>query len=356
MDKSIKELHEKITSCNKEYPYAFVSYSSKDCTRVWKDVNILQDKGYNIWIDKNLKLTDDSWKKALEAIEHINCKLVIFYISKNSVTSDPCFQELEKRMEDRAKRIHNGEVPLLVIEAEPIKDIQMFRNATHEYFSNSKELSATEKMEKLDTLGKMMDKFFPDNDKLRIVYDEDERISDYYSSIEKYLTSIKKFSVDELLRSFVRDLSDESKQSNVIEQIIKYDKEDNVLSTILLSFLMREGIYIKKDIEMAKEKMDWVTFTQDPNTWLSKAQECKKEQDFEYAALWFLGHAMNYNDASAYLEALKLWTKTLKNYDVSLACAEKVIEIDSSNEDIKKFKGYLIEKGKDIFKIMFGEL
>ena len=64
---------------------------------VWADVVELQHRGYNLWIDEaNLDMTKDSWEEdALKAIESSNCVLLAFYVSRNSLTSEACLNEIE---------------------------------------------------------------------------------------------------------------------------------------------------------------------------------------------------------------------------------------------------------------------
>ena len=68
------EILDKITPCNTEKPYIFISYSDRDRELVWQDVLTLQEYGYNIWLDqKNLDITKNSWKDdALNAISDID--------------------------------------------------------------------------------------------------------------------------------------------------------------------------------------------------------------------------------------------------------------------------------------------
>ena len=97
MAMDLKSLHKDLLPCDVESPYVFVSYSSKDKEIVWADVVELQHRGYNLWIDEaNLDMTKDSWEEdALKAIESSNCVLLAFYVSRNSLTSEACLNEIE---------------------------------------------------------------------------------------------------------------------------------------------------------------------------------------------------------------------------------------------------------------------
>lgn len=83
--------------CDVTRPYIFVSYSSADEETVCRDVLTLQRHGYNLWIDiKNLDKRQPSWHdSALDAATAYNSSLVLFYVSRHSLTSMPCFEELD---------------------------------------------------------------------------------------------------------------------------------------------------------------------------------------------------------------------------------------------------------------------
>ena len=62
MNDTIQQLTELIKPCDRENPYVFISYSSRDAEKVYRDVLEFQKRGYNIWIDvKNVDKTKPSW-------------------------------------------------------------------------------------------------------------------------------------------------------------------------------------------------------------------------------------------------------------------------------------------------------
>ena len=108
---NINELRKQIKECDMNSDYAFVSYSKKDAEYVYPVVINLQKQGYNLWIDKELtEYVGENWQeKVIEAIKSVNCKCVLFFVSKNSILSTPVFAEicycisdivLEKKMEE----------------------------------------------------------------------------------------------------------------------------------------------------------------------------------------------------------------------------------------------------------------
>ena len=93
----LKSLHKDLLPCDVESPYVFVSYSSKDKEMEEAEGEELQHPGYNLWIDEaNLDIKKKKKKEdALKAIESSNCVLLAFYVSRNSLTSEACLNEIE---------------------------------------------------------------------------------------------------------------------------------------------------------------------------------------------------------------------------------------------------------------------
>lgn len=87
---------QKIKSCDMNKNFVFVSYSKKDKDKVYPLIVKLQEKGCNVWIDKELiSAVGKNWQNgALTAIAEKNCKALLFMVSENSLTSAPVFAEL----------------------------------------------------------------------------------------------------------------------------------------------------------------------------------------------------------------------------------------------------------------------
>lgn len=185
-------LHSKLLPCDMESPFVFVSYCSKDKEVVWSDVIELQDKGYNIWIDEaNLDKRKPSWKNdALEAISNFNCEILLFFVSKDSLTSEPCYNELEQTKSDTTLATHNlNPVSVVAIEVEQVGDIASYMDAIYNEIRN-KNISGGEKGSYTRVLSGFKQKWFlPNNEKVRIhAKNEAGRLSDYYSDIESVLS------------------------------------------------------------------------------------------------------------------------------------------------------------------------
>lgn len=92
----MSDIFDRIKPCNMSRDFVFVSYSKKDKDIVYPLVVKLQERGCNIWIDKELKRAIGiNWQKsALDAIADEKCIAILFMTSKSSLTSAPVFAEL----------------------------------------------------------------------------------------------------------------------------------------------------------------------------------------------------------------------------------------------------------------------
>lgn len=182
---------DKIVKCNTEKPYIFISYSSCDKEVVWADVQEYQRRGYNIWLDeKNLDKTNSSWKDdAMAAITDFDCQLVVFYVSRNSLTSEPCFNEMMTTRSDKAKILHEDKpVPFIAVDAEPIGNIIDFKDEIFKEIRGSEKWNKTEKTSKIMVMSKFIEEFFNSNNERVRIHDrtDESYISQYYQEITNY--------------------------------------------------------------------------------------------------------------------------------------------------------------------------
>ena len=183
-----KEMFDRLSPCDLDSPYIFVSYSSRDWIRVCTDVYELQRRGCNVWIDaKNLDKTKDSWKKdALGAIRSYCCEFVIFYVSGASLSSEQCLTEIQETFSQETVDYHAGDpVQFICIDAEQIGDIQKARLRIKENIRNDASLSTAEKGRRSRALSVFLREIFKgNNERVRIhPADEPNRQSDYYDEI-----------------------------------------------------------------------------------------------------------------------------------------------------------------------------
>ena len=188
----IKELRAALRPCDKSRPYAFLSYSSKDAETVWRDAVYLQEHGYNIWIDEaNVDKRKPSWKSdALSAISHYNCVLMLFYVSRSSLTSSPCLGEISNTVSRETASLHiaDGKVPFVAVDAEPVGHIGRFMNAAYEQIRSGDDAEAVKKSKLENMYSFRVNWFPPDNERVRIKhYSQYDTSADYYNEIEKEL-------------------------------------------------------------------------------------------------------------------------------------------------------------------------
>ena len=175
-----------ITPCDIERPYIFISYSSADSDLVWRDVLEFQQRGFNIWLDeKNLDKTKSSWKNdALEAVQDIDCRMVVFYVSASSLRSENCYQEMSRTMQPTAVALHRGPVKFIAVEVEQIGDIRKFSERVFEDIQESGQDKSTRQAQAMALDGFMTQFFNSNNEKVRIhPKNELDRKLDYYEEI-----------------------------------------------------------------------------------------------------------------------------------------------------------------------------
>lgn len=74
-------------------PYLFVSYAHKDAYLVFPEIKIFHDEGYPVWYDQGLN-PGQEWDDEV-AIALINCRLLVVFISKNSMDSTNVQDEIK---------------------------------------------------------------------------------------------------------------------------------------------------------------------------------------------------------------------------------------------------------------------
>lgn len=276
-----------IQYCDYNRPFAFISYSSKDKEKVWADVINLQIKGYNLWIDKNMKETEDSWQSsAIKALDNPNCKLVIFYLSKTSITSLPCLKELKHREENN--------IPYIVVEAQDIGSFDSFIST-------------------VDNTSEAFNDIYPhfiSSSRKRIKYSNNkENAQTYFEKIENNLneSGIEQLSNDELYSLAVKMLGEVGGQYSAIA-LLDYCYSQGYLPAMMLrAFIQEKPIF--KDY-----------FTTNNDATLSKLQAISKKDEWlkitclyrvndqiEQAAAFYSAYALVNKDIKAYEEASRMW-------------------------------------------------
>lgn len=184
-DKYVEELRAKIKKCDVEKEYVFVSYSKKDAKKVYPVIIELQNRGYNIWIDKMLGSTaGTTWNaNVLEALMERNCMAVLFFMSCNSMWSTPvCAELLFTSAEEVMNNHQNEELKIIPI------------NADDKWSPKEKKLSQWVNRGELDDKTVAKENKLTDSDLeiLQNVYIEEKYISKGESSCYKDVTHIAK--------------------------------------------------------------------------------------------------------------------------------------------------------------------
>ena len=181
------ELLAQIKACDMNNPYIFISYSSQDCELVYEDVLMFQQLGYNIWLDeRNLDKKKDSWKQdALGAITDPDCQLVVFYVSRHSLVSRNCLEELQQTTAEDTVLLHLDPVPFIAVDVEQVGNIVDFSKATRADIMTMSHLKKPEKMELIKVLGLFTTTFFNSNNERVRVHPRSEphRKLNYYEEI-----------------------------------------------------------------------------------------------------------------------------------------------------------------------------
>lgn len=181
MDRILGELK----CCDREKPYIFISYSSLDLEPVWRDVLRFQKMGYNVWLDeKDADKTSPSWRtEALGAIRDINCQMLLFYVSSNSLSSKPCFEELSCTEDEDTWNNHFGPLKFVAVDLESISDIAQFCKDLHQKVCNDFSVAKSVRTERAQTVSRCLKQFFS-KDKIRVrPIDSPARKQDYYEEL-----------------------------------------------------------------------------------------------------------------------------------------------------------------------------
>lgn len=73
-------------------PYLFVSYSHADEERVFPLIGAIQQAGYRVWMDRGIEVGTEWSNNIADRLRH--CGAVIFFVSKNSIESENCLDEI----------------------------------------------------------------------------------------------------------------------------------------------------------------------------------------------------------------------------------------------------------------------
>lgn len=300
------DIRNSIIPCDTESPYVFVSYSSCDQALVYQDVQTLQQRGYNIWIDVHLDKSKPNWRDdAHKAIENGTCELLIYYVSSNSLVSPPCYEELCTTFSDTAtaRRLGNP-VNILVIEAEAIGDAVTFTEQLQERIVSDYRVSKDEKDSKRETLHRIRSQFLNDNNRVRVrAKSTFPNGAGYYEEIERDLSRCQhsvRFTNEKIYR-------------NAVNWIVRGRNDYAVLllqtaaKQYAPAMLMLAHLYRNQNLSLANQwyrKADSILHS---GRWLERAWEYRNSRFFSEALAYFLGYGERFQDGEALFRASQIW-------------------------------------------------
>ena len=300
------DIRNSIIPCDTERPYIFVSYSSCDQAVVYKDVQTLQQRGYNIWIDVHLDKSKPTWRDDVhKAIENGACELLIFYVSSNSLVSLPCYEELCTTFSDTSTARRLGQpVDILVVEAEEIGNAVTFTEKLQECIACNYRDSSEEKDAKRETLHRIRSQFLNDNNRVRIRAKSTFRSSaDYYDEMERDLSKCQ---------HSVR-FTEEKAYRNAVNWIVQGHTDyaaillQNAAKQYVPAMLMLAHIYRNQDPSLANKWHHKADSVQPFSCWLDRAWEYRNTKFYSEALAYFLGYGEQFSHGESLFRASQIW-------------------------------------------------
>lgn len=333
-----QDVSKTIYPCDRDRPYAFISYSRKDKAEVIGAVKELQQKGYNIWIDTELRKNDQDWRTQVkEVIKDLDCKLVLFFMSRDSLISSACLYELQcTRDEDVRKKHGNKNVSYTVVELEKIGSEKRFLEELKESYEFNGSIPKAKKEAAVDAITGMEDFV-----STRI---ENFGTEECVSEIEKELSEnrIEKFTVEEMYAKGIAWLSNELTYPQALDVIdlCANNKKYEYFPAILMSlFIYDTEQYGRKNPEELEKMSFYASIQLDESQWRETAQRYKDNRQYEEALAFYLAYATTKQSGRDYIEALKTWNEMNKpSFWGTKICAKKAMDL--GNQTGKKLYSY----------------
>lgn len=295
-----------IIPCDTESPYVFVSYSSCDQALVYKDVQTLQQRGYNIWIDVHLDKSKPNWRDDVyKAIESGTCELLIYYVSSNSLVSPPCYEELCTTFSDTAKARRLGmPVDILVIEAEDIGNAVIFTQQLQECIAANYRDTNNIKDLKRETLHRIRSQFLNDNNRVRIrAKSTFPNGVGYYEEIERDLSKCRhnvRFTNEKIYRSAVNWIV--QGHTDYAVELLQVAAKQYLPAMLMLAHLYRD-----QDPSLANKWYQKADSFLHSSRWLERAWEYRSSKFYSEALAYFLGYGERFLHGEALFRASQIW-------------------------------------------------
>lgn len=154
-------------------------------------------------------------------------------------------------------------------------------------------------------------------------------------------------------------LVDSEEYPTAVSLLTELEQENHLESIMLLSFLYKQGIGVRKDSEKSSELLDFASFQMDESSWLSCAEQLIEERNYIKATPYCLAYSQKYESGDGFYKAGIIFLKKIKNYEFCKLCFK--LALDKGNMKAKQAYDYicgLVDKiGKEEFiKKMNAEL
>lgn len=150
---TIQETVTKIQACDCSKPYVYVSYSTRDGEKVYKDVVALQAAGKNVWIDIPANFnTGEGYNSTIFAtLKNENCKGLLLYLSEHSATSAQSAKEVCYTQSVAVSETHENGLPICLAELTdvPNENVQAWTEGKLER-TFGEELLSTAEVERIE--------------------------------------------------------------------------------------------------------------------------------------------------------------------------------------------------------------
>lgn len=343
----MKHLQNQLLPCDMEKPYAFVSYCSADSKPVWEDVVFLQKHKLNLWIDEpNLNKGNNSWREdALRSINNFNCEVVIFYISKNSLLSSACLQELSETLSDNTRKTHNGrEVRVIVIEVERIYDLTAYLDGIFEGLNN-KPLTSAEKGKLSSILQGFREFFGSNNEKVRVqVGSSDDYYKQIIREIERCTRSLY-ISTEQIYRLAVSYIIQERYYWATRLLLVGIDSK-YLPSILMLAHLKYKSRATAECKCTAQELWESAQLLLELESWKERGERFKTEKYYSEALSYYLAYGEHSSVGlnmriSSLLTASQLW---LRKYSITEAKCTARLAADLGSSEAREILQMLSNK------------
>lgn len=331
-------INECIFPCDMESPYAFISYNTNDKTLVYEDVQKLQRRGYNIWIDDvNLDKTNPSWTEdAYKAIENCNCEIVLFYVSRGSLVSESCYKELRRMDSESARETHFGSVDFVAIETEIIDNMVGYSETLRNEIVQQN-IPYDQKSNQLKILYRITNDFLNGNERIRI-HDRNSRgcAEEYYEEIERYLNGCRRsvrFSIEKAYRYALKCIVEDKYQ--YAEILLQLGSGRYAPATLMLAHLYHENKTASLQRSSNSTKL-WRNADQlvPAERWIDCAWEYHTSKLYSEAMAFFLGYGERFDHGECLFRASQIWIRK-GSRSQALAVLRSAMELGNSNA--KKF-------------------